>query len=154
MTAIVMNTRTGAVTEYGASFAFAGITQTHAANSSGLYTLGGATDAGTAISATFRGPYMGVDSATAPGDVYVGIRGDEGANKGNVRVLSGGKSAVRGTEWQYALYAQTSGISRAKLGRGIRENFLAFGYVNTSGAAYTIRSMQVDINSSANRKAG
>ena len=156
MTAIVMNTRTGAVTEYGASFAFVGITPTHAANSSGLYTLGGETDAGTAISAPFRGPYVGGDSVSFAGDVYLGIRGGTGVDHGHgkVRVLAGGKSVARGTEWRYPISIQQSGISRAVLGRGIRENFLAFGYINDSGAAYTIRSLQVDITSSKTRKAG
>lgn len=154
MTAIVMNTRTGAVTEYGSSFAFVGLTPTHAANASGLFTLGGETDAGTDITAPFRGPYLGAEPVMVSGNVYLGIRGDEGADQGKVRVLAGGKAVARGTEWQYPLYAQSSGISRAILGRGIRENALAFGYVNTAGAAYTIRSMQVDINSSKNRKAG
>lgn len=154
MTAIVMNTRTGAVTEYGATFAFVGITPTQAANASGLYTLGGDDDAGTAIAAPFRGPYQGTEPVMAPGNVYLGIRGDEGDDKGKVRVLAGGKSVARGTEWQYPLYAQGSGISRAILGKGIRENSLAFGYTNTAGAAYTIRSMQIDATSSKNRKAG
>lgn len=154
MTAIVMNTRTGAVTEYGASFAFSGITPTHAANASGLYTLGGNTDAGTAITAPFRGPYIGADSVVVAGDVYVGIRGDEGAAQGQVRVLAGGKSVTRGTEWQYPLYAQSSGVSRAKVGRGIRENALSFGYTNEGGAFYTIRSLQVELSSSKTRKAG
>lgn len=154
MTAIVMNTRTAAVTEYGASFAFVGITPTQAANASGLFTLGGETDAGTDISAPFRGPYQGAEPVIVSGNVYLGIRGDTGADQGRVRVLAGGKNAARGTEWTYPLYAQGSGISRAILGRGIRENSLAFGYVNTGGAAYTIRSMQVDINGSKNRKAG
>lgn len=154
MTAIVMNTRTAAVTEYGSSFAFVGITPTHAANGTGFYTLGGETDAGTDIDAPFRGPYQGGESVLSVGDVYVGIQGDTGAAQGQVRVLAGGKSAARGTEWQYPLYAQSSGVSRAIPGRGIRENSLAFGYVNEGGAAYTIRSLSVELGGSKNRKAG
>lgn len=154
MTAIVMNTRTGAVTEYGASFAFVGITPTHAASGSGLYTMGGATDAGADITATFRGPYQGAEAVLAVDSVHIGLRGDEGATKGYVRVLAGGKGAARGTEWQYPVYAQRSGISRAVMGRGIRENSLAVGYTNASGAAFTIRSLQLGSGSSKNRKAG
>lgn len=154
MTAIVMNTRTAAVTEYGSSFAFVGITPTHAANATGLFTLGGETDEGVDIEAPFRGPYIGSDSVVSVGDVYVGIQGDTGAAQGQVRVLAGGKSAARGTEWQYPLYAQSSGVSRAKVGRGIRENSLSFGYTNEGGAFYTIRSLQVELSSSKTRKAG
>lgn len=154
MTAIVMNTRTGAVTEYGASFAFVGITPTHAANGSGLYTLGGETDAGADIAAQFRGPYQGGMAVLSVDSVHVGMRGDEGANQGQVRVLAGGKSVARGTEWLYPVYAQRSGVSRAVLGRGIRENSLAFGYANVGGAAFTIRSIEVGSASSKNRKAG
>ena len=114
------------------------------------------TDAGTAISAPFRCPYVGGDAVTFSGDVYLGIRGGTGINHGHgkVRLLAGGKSVARGTEWLYPLSIQQAGTSRAVLGRGIRENFLAFGYINDSGAAYTIRSLQVDIISSKTRKAG
>ncbi len=154
MTAIVMNTRSGAVTEYGAAFAFVGITPTHAANGSGLFTLGSDTDNGADIVASFRGPYQGGEAVLAVDSVHIGIRGEEGAALGSVRVLAGGKTVARGTEWTYPVYVQRSGISRALLGRGIRENSLAFGYINASGAAFTIRSMMVELGGSKNRKAG
>lgn len=154
MTAIVMNTRSGAVTEYGAAFNFVGITPTHAANGSGLFTLGGDTDNGADIAASFRGPYQGGEAVLSVDSVHIGLRGDEGASQGSVRVLAGGKAVARGTEWLYPVYAQRSGISRAVLGRGIRENSLAFGYTNTGGAAFTIRSMMVELGGSRNRKAG
>ena len=47
MTAIVMNTLTGAVSEHNLDFN--SMTQAHAANASGLYTLGGDTDNGVSI---------------------------------------------------------------------------------------------------------
>ena len=154
MTAIVMNTRSGAVTEYGESFAFVGLTPTHAANASGLFTVGGETDDGTDIAASFRGPYQGGEAVLSVDSVHIGIRGDEGALQGYARVLAGGKTVARGTEWQYPVYVQRSGISRAVLGKGIRENSLAFGYTNVDGAAFTIRSMMVELGGSKNRKAG
>ena len=116
MTAIVMNTRSGAVTEYGAAFSFVGLTKTHAASASGLFTLGADTDNGADITGTFRGPYQGGEAVLSVDSVHIGIRGEEGAALGSVRVLAGGKSVARGAEWTYPVYVQRSGISRALLG--------------------------------------
>ena len=51
MNAIAFNTMTGAVSEY-TGFGFQSITPTHAGSSTGLFTLGGDTDAGLPIVAT------------------------------------------------------------------------------------------------------
>jgi hypothetical protein len=53
MTAIVMNTLTGAVTEY--DWTFTSLSAKHASDANGLCTLGGDTDAGAAITGEVRG---------------------------------------------------------------------------------------------------
>lgn len=152
MTAIVMNTMTGAVTEYGASFDFNSITPTHAANASGLFALGGDTDAGVAIDAQWLGPKQGGVEERRPDQIYVGVRGPADS-AGRVRVVAGGKKVAAGTEWQYDVAVASSGISRSTSpGRGIRENYLAYGYENVDGADFSITLLQVDEVISKQRK--
>lgn len=153
MTAIVMNTTTGAVTEYGASFTFNSITRTHAADGAKLHTLGGSSDNGAPISATWLGPQLGGLAVRRPDQVYAAVRGPAGS-AGKVRVVAGGHKVARGTEWQYDLAVQPSGISRSQRpGLGIRENFLAYGYANVAGAPYVVSLFQVDEIMSNQRKA-
>ncbi|HEY8360456.1 MAG TPA: hypothetical protein VIL30_23620 [Ramlibacter sp.] len=153
MTAIVMNTTTGAVTEYGAAFNFTAIARTLAADGAKLYELGGLTDASAAIAATWRGPMLGGLEVRRPEQVYAAVRGPADS-AGKVRVLAGGKTVARGTEWLYDLTVQASGISRCTPpGKGIRENFLAYGYQNVAGAPFVITLFQVDETTSQQRKA-
>lgn len=153
MPAIVMNTRTGAVTEYDGFDDFNSITSTHAASSAGLFTLGGDTDDGEAIDATFLGPRLGGAEVRRPDQVNLAIRGPEGS-AGEVRIAAGGKSQVKGTEFAYRLAVQKSGLSRCeKPGLGLRENFLAYGYRNLAGAAFTISQYLAEEIISTKRKA-
>lgn len=153
MTAIVMNTRTGAVTEYGDSFDFNSITSTHAASADGLFALGGDADVSEDIDAAWLGPKMGGLEVRRPDQVYAGVRGPADST-GKVRVVAGGKSAAAGTEWLYDITVQASGISRStKPGMGIRENFLAYGYQNVDGAAFSMNLFQADEIISKQRKA-
>lgn len=150
MTAIVMNTMTGAVTEYGASFAFNSITATHAADGAKLYALGGDTDAGAPIEAKWLGPQLGGLELRRPDQVYVGLRAPAGSTC-KVRVVAGGHAA-RGTEWQYDVAVQAAGISRCRNpGRGIRENYLAYGLIGS--VPYVVSQFQIDEVNSQQRRA-
>jgi hypothetical protein len=135
--AIVMNTLTGAVSEYD-NFEFQSITPTHAGSATGLFSLGGSTDLGALIVAevmtgkTLFGPSVKkfVDL------VYFAMRGS-----GISALLVQGAVAA----YAYTFPVRASGESRAKPGRGIRENYLAFGYTNTDGADFRLDRIEVSV---------
>lgn len=152
MTTIVMNTRTTAVTEY--DWEFNSITSTHAASADGLFALGGDDDNGEDIAAAWLGPKLKTSNGETrrPDAVFVGVRGDTGST-GKVRVVVGGKGAVEDTEYTYDVTVQASGISKALPGQGIRENYIAYGYENVSGADFSISHYQADEIISKQRRA-
>jgi hypothetical protein len=47
--------------------------------------------------------------------------------------------------YAYTFPVRASGESRAKPGRGIRENYLAFGYTNTDGADFRLDRIEVSV---------
>ncbi len=150
MTTIVMNTATGAVSEY--DWAFQSITPTHAGDATGLYLLGGDSD-GTAgdpvapvpIDGTFMCAKTLLGSSKKKGVdmVYLGI---QGAGAGLLRVAGAGGA------WEYPVQVLDAGMSRAKPGMGIRENYLGLGYRNVAGAAFRIDRLEAIVPESKTRR--
>lgn len=144
MNAIVMNTLTGAVTEYD-NFDFQSITPTHAGSATGLFELGGDLDIDQPVVARI------VTGRTQWGaSVKLMLRMLFFALKG-----SGTSTAIiasDATEWTYTFPVQDNGESRALPGRGIRENYLAFGYSNTDGADFQLDRIEVVDQRSTSRR--
>lgn len=143
MNTLVMNTLSLAVTEY--DWAFQSITPTHAGDVTGLYQLGGADDDGTAISAHFVTGATLWDASLKkrPELVYFSMVGDDG------ELIVRGKSA----EYRYPVVVRVSGQSRGVPGKGIYENYMAFGFANLAGGAFVIDRVEAKVNSSTNRRA-
>ncbi len=143
---IVMNTLTGAVSEY-ATFAFDSITETHAGSATGLYTLGGDTDNGAAIVAeVITGkPLWGDQRKKRMDMVWLSMKGE-----GTAELIVQGEA----NEWRYNFPVRTSGQSRAKPGLGIRENYLAFGFSNPGGERFSIDQIEVSDVKSNTRRVG
>lgn len=141
MTAIVLNTAKAAVTEY--DWTFQSMTEDMAVSASGLFALGGSTDAGVDITGELRSGKPGGDIMQSVGAVFVA-----GSSNGDgVLIVEG-----RDDEWEYAIAARTSGVGRATPGRGISESYLAFGYRNAEGADFRIDRIDAEIFPSKNRR--
>ena len=145
MEAICMNTMNGAVTEYD-GWLFQSITPAYAGNVNGLYTLGGDTDAGQPIAASFMsGKVLWDDSHKKMLD-YVWFSIPVGT--GSANLLVSGKAHT----WSYTFPIRPAGESRGIPGKGIRENYLSFGFSNQNGAGFQIERMEVHIASSKSRR--
>lgn len=142
--AIVLNTLTGAVSEYE-GFAFQSVTPSHAGSATGLFTLGGDTDAGLLIVAEIAtGKQLFGASVNKFLDlIYFSVRGS-----GISSLIVQGAIAA----YVYTFPVRPTGESRARPGRGIRENYLAFGYSNTDGADFTLDRIEVSVNPSHTRR--
>ena len=131
---IVMNTLTGAVSEY--DWLFQSITPTHAGDASGLYLLGGDLDDTQKIVAEVMGPktLLGESTKSRAEMVYFSVNG-----------TGDGVMTVRGKndEWDYDFPLRDSGESRCQPGKGIRENYLAFGFSKPDGEAFTLDRIEV-----------
>lgn len=142
--AIIMNTQTGAVSEYD-GFAFHSITPTHAGSALGLYTLGGNLDVATPIVSTVM-----------TGKVHWGTTLKKLLDMVYFALRSSGVSAMTvvgaTASYSYPITVLTPGVSRSKPGRGIRENYLAFGYTNTDGADFQLDRIEVASGESTNRR--
>lgn len=147
MTAIVMNTLNGAVTEY--DWSFQSITPTHAGSAAGLHEFGGNTDAGSDIDASFltaetslgstmkrriASLYFAMMTETADGEGLALVKGREGG------------------EFSYPLTIRDGGMSRAICGKGLRESYIAFGYENVDGAHFRIDLIEPEIIESKQRR--
>lgn len=141
MTAIVCNTATGAVTEY--DWTFQSLTDTHAASPDGLFTLGGDTDAGAAITGQILSGKPGGKQVQGVRQVFVA---NEVASDG-VLIVQG-----RSTSWEYPVASRDSGVGVASPGRGIRESYLGFGYRNTAGADFCIDRIDADVVAHTTRR--
>lgn len=141
---IVLNTLTGAVTEY-TGFGFQSITPTHAGSAAGLFQLGGDTDAGAPIVANvLTGKQLWGESLKKFIEmVYFSLKGS-----GTSRMTVVGESAA----YSYDFPVRPSGQSRSKPGGGIRENYLAFGYSNKDGANFQLDRIEVLVRESKNRR--
>lgn len=144
MNAIAFNTLTGAVSEY-TRFGFQSITPTHAGSATGLFALGGDTDAGLPIVATvMTGKQLWGGSLKKFAQmVYFSIKGG-----GTSSMLIAGENS----NYAYPFPVRPTGQSRSKPGLGIRENYLAFGYSNTDGAAFQLDRIEVLVAESKTRR--
>lgn len=144
MNTIVMNTLTGAVTEY-AGFDFDSITPTHAGSALGLYALGGETDVGQPIVATVQTgkSHWGTTLKKYVDMVFFAIKGT-----GSARCHILGEKTTYG----YNFPVEKDGESRCKPGRGIRENYLAFGMSNLNGADFQLDRIEASIGQSGTRR--
>jgi hypothetical protein len=144
MTAIVMNTMTGAVSEY-TGFDFHAITPTHVGSVNGLYELGGNLDVAALIvaNAVTGKTLMGGTLKKFVDMLFFAIKGS-----GTSAAVVQGESV----SYTYAFDVTADGESRAKPGRGIRENYLAFGYTNTDGATFQLDRIEVKLAESNTRR--
>jgi hypothetical protein len=144
MNTIAMNTLTGSVSEY-TGFGFQSITPTHAGSAAGLFTLGGDTDAGLPIVAavTTGKQLWGGTLKKTPQMVYFALKGS-----GTSTMTVTGERASH----SYPFPVRPDGQSRSKPGLGIRENYLAFGYSNTDGAAFQLDRIEVLVAESKTRR--
>ena len=143
MTAIVMNTITRAVSEY--DWGFESITPTHAGSALALYQLGGDTDAGLPIQSTIRTAtrMWGEALKSLMGDVYFSMEGTgQGVLKVHTRTISYG----------YPFPVRAAGVSRGEPGKGIRENYLGFGYENVGGEYFRIDRIEIPSFKSTTRR--
>ncbi|MBO1034251.1 hypothetical protein INR38_09145 [Delftia sp. SD018] len=151
MNTICMNTMTGAVTEYD-GFAFQSITPRYAGSVNGLFGLGGDSDAGQPIQAevlTGRMLWGDARKKFAPTVWFSMLGTGAGAGAG----VEEGELLVQGQSgsWVYRFAVRPAGESRAQPGRGIRENYLAFGYRNVDGVDFQIDLIEVGDVSSKRR---
>lgn len=144
MNTIVMNTRSGAVTEY-TGFGFQSITPTHAGSATGLFAIGGNTDAGQPIVASIR-TAMSTWETESKKSLSLAWIGLEGTGQFSFQVVT--KLAT----YTYPAIGNTLGQTRAKAGRGIKSNYLAFGFSNPSGQAFKLDFIHIPITPSENRR--
>jgi hypothetical protein len=139
---IVMNTKTGAVSEH--TTPFAQVTANFAASAAGLFALGGNTDAGAAIDATFATPRVLLDGSgrTRTSMAYFSM---EGEGQGEVTVRA------RSASWSYPLIVRPRGVSRAVFGRGIWENYVGLAYANLAGADFSIDRIELHTHTGQRR---
>ncbi len=141
---IVLNTLTGAVSEYS-NFGFDSITPTHAASDQGLFELNGDRDGSAKIVAKVQTgkKQWGVSLKKYVDVVFFGLLGD---GQGQLTVVGDQYS------YQYNFDINQDGDSRAKPGRGIRENFLAFGFSNPDGQDFQLDRIECSIGQSNTRR--
>ena len=144
MNTIVMNTMTGAVSEYS-GFGFHAITPTHAGSAVGLYELGGELDVAAPIVAQAISGKTLFDGTLKNllDHIYFSIKGS-----GTSSLIVQGENE----SYSYEFPVRNTGESRAKPGRGIRENYLAFGYSNSDGAAFKLDRIEVMTSKSKSRR--
>lgn len=136
---ITLNTLNRAVTEY--SLTPHSITPTHMGDALGLYAWD---DAEPVVSEVLTGETLwGTSLKKTLGPIYFSMTGD-----------TNGEAVVktRGAEYRYPFEITPDGESRAKPGKGIRENYLAFGFSNPDGAFFTIDQIEVGLNKSQERR--
>lgn len=144
MTTIVMNTLNGAVTEY--DWTFQSITPEHAGTAVGLYALGGDFDADEPIAAevtTGSKQWTGDSLKNLMAGVYLSISGE---GSGELAVYT------RQNTYAYPFDISATGVCRVKVGRGVRESYLAFSLRNVAGAGFRLDGMQTPSTTSKNRR--
>lgn len=144
MNTIVLNTLTGAVSEYS-SFDFQSITPTHAGSDAGLYALGGSLDVATAIASAVTTGKTLLDTSlkSSIGMVFFSVRGS-----GNATLTVAGAA----TSYSYSFPIRSTGQSRCQPGKGIRENYLSFGFSNVAGADFHLDRFEVEVAKSTSRR--
>lgn len=144
MNTIVMNTLTGAVSEY-TRFGFHSITPTHAGSTTGLFTLGGNLDDELKIVSVATTPKTLLSASLKKfiDMVYFSIKGS-----GTSTLTVTGES----TSYSYTFPVRAAGESRSKPGRGIRENYISLTYSNTDGADFQLDRIEAEVASSSTRR--
>lgn len=144
MNTIVVNTLNGAVSEY-TGFGFQSITPTHAGSATGLFELGGDLDVGAIIaaSAVTGKTLMGGSQKKLLDTIFFSLKGSG---------ISTATVYGEADTYPYEFGVQAAGESRAKPGRGIRENYMAFGYSNTDGAAFQLDRIEALVSQSRSRR--
>ena len=144
MNTIALNTMTGAVTEY-TGFGFQSITPTHAGSSLGLYALQGDTDNGMPIVSTVETgkTEWGSSLKKMVTAAFLALK-----TQGSATFTVTGESSSH----TYIVTYRGSGQARATPGRGIRENYLAFGFSNPDGSDFQLDRIEVEIAQSKNRR--
>ena len=144
MNTIVLNTLTGAVSEYS-NFEFQSLTPTHAGSETGLYALGGDLDvAAPIISTVTTGKTLWGDTLKKRIKmVFFALLGS-----GNATMTVAGKSA----SYTYPFPVRASGESRCPPGLGIRENYLSFNFSNADGADFRLDRIEVATTQSTTRR--
>lgn len=137
MRAIVVNTASGAVSEYE-DFYFDSVTQGHIGGKPGLFAVGGTTDDGQLIVAHAITPPLLQQNLQKKrlAAVYVAAKAE-----GDMQIHVHGQSM----QWQYPLHIRAGGMSRATPGRGICESYLAVGISNPQGQAFEIDSIAAEV---------
>lgn len=145
MNALVLNTLTGAVSEY-TRHAFHGITPTSGGSADGLFEFGGDDDDGLPIVARVRIPTTLREGTLKKRmeSVYFSM-GGAGAAQLDVH-------GAQGTVWPYPFQVQSSGQSRCVVGRGIRENYVGFCLSNPAGQHFTLDRVEVLLATSKTRR--
>jgi hypothetical protein len=118
MTAITVNTLTGAVSEY-TRHDFRASRQAMAA-APGLYAFGGDTDAGLPIQSSLRLPVT-LRENTLKQQIAMVYLSMQGQGEAEFTVFGSGGQLV------YPFPLRDSGQTRCPVGKGIRENYLGFG---------------------------
>lgn len=136
MTAIVLCTLTGAVTEY-TRHAFHSLTPTHAGDASGLYEFGGDTDNGLPIVSDIRLPATLRENTLKKhiAMAYLSIKG-----RGCMRFTVFGEAPVA---WNYTFGLSKAMVSRCEVGKGIRQNYMGFGLSNPAGQMFRLDRIEV-----------
>lgn len=142
MTTIVVNTATGAVSEY--DWAFQSISPAYMASNAGLFAAGGDSDGGAAIAARVVGNKPGGEKLQSLGNVYLAIKG----TAAGILIVEG-----QSDTWEYPVVPRTSGVSCARPGLGIRESRLALGYRNTGGGDFRLDRLDAEVVESKTRRA-
>ena len=140
---IIFNTLTTSVSEY--SLAPQSITPTHMGDALGLYLLGGDLDDTQPVigEVITGGTQWGASLKKHVGMVYFAMTGEGGGE-----LIVQGKS----NEYRYSFQVRSSGQSRAQPGKGIRENYLAFGFSNPDGYYFQLDRIEVLVAQSKTRR--
>ena len=144
MNTIICNTLTGAVSEY-TNFAFHAVTPTHAGSATGLFAFGSDLDIDQPIVSDVRTAKR-LLSSTLKKHMELVYFAMQGSGTSELTVFG------NAGQWIYPFPVRSSGESRAVPGRGIRENYLGFGYRNPAGDAFRIDRIEVLTNESKNRR--
>lgn len=128
----VVNTRTGAVTEYR-NYAFRSFAQIGdryiAASDTGLYEMVGNTDSGTNITARMKGGILAVNGMRYTGlkGVYLGMRVHDEAREFFLKLHAGD-----GREYVYAFSPRNMRTTKINIGKGLRSRYFQWELVTTA----------------------
>ena len=136
MNTIVINTLTGAVSEY-TRHSFQSITPTHGGGANGLYGLGGEKDAGLPIVASIKLPAT-LRESTLKQRINMAYLSMRGAGVAQFSVL-----CPTGAPWNYLFQLRASGQTRCQVGKGIRENYLGFALSNPGGQPFALDRIEI-----------